>query len=258
MTLQFEEFYDWTERELNLQLASYKQRQLQRRITTIMNKSGATDLASYAQKIRQNPVVKKEFLDYITINVTEFYRNPTIFAEFEKIMLEELVPAFPRLKVWSAACSTGAEAYSVAMILKKRQLHQQSTIIGTDIDQTILTKAKEAVYREGEVKNLTPTDLMSYFTVKDNQYYLTEEIKKLVQFRQHDLLLDRYEKGFHVIMCRNVTIYFNDDVKNRLYQQMSDALVPGGIFFIGASETIYNPQEFGLRKIGSFLYQKIT
>lgn len=159
MTLRFEEFYDWTKSELNLQLDGYKQKQLQRRITTIMKKSGATDLASYAEKIMADAQVKNDFLDYITINVTEFFRNKDIFAEFEHILTEELPQKFPNLKIWSAACSTGAEAYSVAIALKKKNLEKKSKIIGTDIDLTILQKAREGIYRDADIKNVDQTDL---------------------------------------------------------------------------------------------------
>src|SRR5699024_7332633 len=118
-------------------------KQLQRRITTIMKKSGANDLASYAEKIMADAQVKNDFLDYITINVTEFFRNKDIFTEFEHILTQELPQKFPNLKIWSAACSTGAEAYSVAIALKKKNLEKKSKIIGTDIDLTILQKARE-------------------------------------------------------------------------------------------------------------------
>lgn len=257
MTQQFEEFYDWSKRELNLQLDGYKQKQLQRRINTVMIKSGAKNLREYAEAIKKNADIKQEFLDYITINVTEFYRNAQIFAEFEQILLEKVAPRYPNLKIWSAACSTGAEAYSVAMVLKRNRLHQQSKIIGTDIDATILQKAKEGIYRDAEIKNVPLAELKEYFTVTNNKYHLNQEIKDLVQFKKHDLILDRYEKECHAIICRNVTIYFNDEVKNKIYQDISDSLVVGGIFFIGATETIYNPKQYGFKKIGSFIYEKI-
>lgn len=257
MTLRFEEFYDWTKSELNLQLDGYKQKQLQRRITTIMKKSGANDLASYAEKIMADAQVKNDFLDYITINVTEFFRNKDIFTEFEHILTQELPQKFPNLKIWSAACSTGAEAYSVAIALKKKNLEKKSKIIGTDIDLTILQKAREGIYRDADIKNVDQTDLQRFFKAEEPFYHLNEDIKELVNFKQHDLILGKYEKDFQVIICRNVTIYFNDEIKDNLYRKMSDALVPGGIFFIGATETIYNPAKYGLRKVGSFLYQKI-
>lgn len=256
MKLDFEAFYVWLFRELNLELSGYKQKQLQRRITTVMNKSGAKDLKEYAQSIKKNHEVRNAFLDYITINVTEFYRNPDIFAEFEELLIKELADKFPRLKIWSAACSTGAEAYSVAMILKKNNFLQKSTIVGTDLDLGIIDKAREGIYTETEIKNVPADEMCRYFKKEDRNYYLSDEIKQLVRFKQHDLILDSYEKGYQVIICRNVTIYFDDEVKNKLYQKFSDSLVVGGLFFIGATETIHKPDQYGLRKVGSFIYEK--
>lgn len=257
MTQQFEAFYGWSKRELKLQLDGYKQKQLQRRINTVMKKSGSKDLREYAEAIKTNVEIKQEFLDYITINVTEFYRNAQIFAEFEQILVEKVAPNYPDLKIWSAACSTGAEAYSVAMALKNKRLNQRSKIIATDIDATILKKAEEGIYRDAEVKNVPARDLKKYFQVLDKKYHLNQEIKDMVHFKKHDLILDRYEKGYHAIICRNVTIYFNDEVKDKIYKDISDSLVIGGIFFIGATETIYNPKQYGFQKIGSFIYEKV-
>lgn len=256
MKLDFEAFYIWLFKELNLELSGYKQKQLQRRITTVMNKSGSKDLKEYAQAIKKDNEVKNAFLDYITINVTEFYRNPDVFEEFEELLVTEVAKKFSRLKIWSAACSNGAEAYSVAMILKKHNLLHKSTILGTDLDVKILEKAREGKYSETEVRNVSEDERLKYFTKKNRHYYLSDEIKQLVRFKHHDLILDSYEKGYQVIICRNVTIYFDDQVKDKLYQKFSDALAVGGLFFIGSTETIHNPDQYGLRKVGSFIYEK--
>ena len=257
MNQPFGEFYKWGKRELNLELDGYKERQLQRRINTIMRKNGLEDLEEYSQLITQDSSVKKEFLDYITINVTEFCRNKDIFSEFEDLLIHSLAKEFPRLKIWSAACSTGAEAYSLAMVVDREKIADRCKIIGTDIDETILEKARRATYPENEIKNIAKKDLSNYFIQSQKQYYLKDEIKKRAEFKKQDLILEEYDKGFHAILCRNVTIYFKDDVKETIYQKMSDSLVTGGIFFIGATETIYHPENYHLKKIGSFLYQKI-
>lgn len=257
MKQDFKDFYLWLFRELNLELSGYKQKQLQRRITTVMKKSGAENLKAYAQAIKENEETRQAFLDYITINVTEFYRNPAIFSEFEELLVDQLAPKFPRLKIWSAACSTGAEPYSVAMILKKNHLLDKSTIIGTDLDLKILEKAQEGKYTALEVKNVADPEKRRYFKKEDRFYFLSDEIKQLVQFKPHDLILDSYEKGYQVIICRNVTIYFEETVKNSIYKKMSESLVAGGLLFIGATETIQKPELYGLKKVGSFIYEKV-
>lgn len=255
MTQQFERFYHWTNKTMNLQLEGYKQNQLQRRITTIMQKNDVVNLEDYAQLMERNPVLRKEFLDYITINVTEFYRNKPYFLEFEREFLKRHKQE-PTLKLWSAACSTGAEAYSLGISLHKHGLAAKTRILGTDIDETILERAQKGWFHPQDVRNVEAADLKRYFSKVDKYYHISNEIQKLTTFRKQDLITDCYEKGFHAILCRNVTIYFNNEVKEAIYGKIAASLLPGGIFFTGATETVYKPEQYGLRKIGSFLYEK--
>ena len=255
--LNFEFFYAWTKEHLNINLDGYKEKQLQRRIGTIMKNTGAATLEEYAVKIKADPIVEKNFLNYITINVTDFFRNREVFDEFEELMVSYLDPRFGPLKIWSAACSTGAEAYSLAMIMDKHKIAQAEKITATDIDETILAKAKKGVFSSTEIKNVDDENRKRYFTQDDTTFYLSDQIKNKVAFKKHDLISDRFGKDFHVIVCRNVTIYFKNEVKEELYQKFSDALVPGGLFFTGATETIYSPEKYGLIKRASFIYEKI-
>ncbi len=257
MTWEFDEFYKWAERYLKLDLHAYKEKQLQRRINTVMARTGTTSLKSYSQLIQEDKNVHQSFLDYITINVTDFFRNEALFEEFESVLLEELVPKHRELKVWSAACSIGSEPYSLAMIMKTNSIRLQNKILATDIDEKILDRAREAVYKEYELKNLDKKLLDEFFTQKDEAYALDPVIKNMVQFKKHDLLLDPYEKNFHAIVCRNVMIYFKEDAKNIIYQKFSDSLVTGGVLFTGATESIFQPEKYGLEKVGAFIYQKI-
>lgn len=258
METEFIEFYHWVKKNLGLDLFSYKEKQLQRRILTIMKNTTATNLADYCQLMKTNPEIKYEFLDYITINVTEFFRNPELFRTFESELVSKIAPQFSSLKIWSAACSIGCEPYSVAMLADKNQLSLTSNkIIATDIDQTILTQAKKGVFKDSHLKNVSDTDLKNYFKNEKDDFYISDEIKRKVHFKKHDLLLDRFEKDCHVIICRNVTIYFKSEARDKIYQQFSESLVPGGLFFTGATETIMNPERFGLKKMGTFMYQKI-
>lgn len=254
--LDYEFFKEWVKKKLKIDLHAYKEKQLHRRIATVMNSAGVSDLRSYAALIEKDEQVKRVFLDYITINVTEFYRNKEIFDEFESAIRDILVPRFKNLKVWSAACSIGAEPYSVAMIMERNNI-KNSSILATDIDDTILKKAREAKYREAELKNVEQKELKAYFTQSGSDFILSDEIKRRVQFKKHDLLLDPYEKNFHAVICRNVTIYFKNEAKNEVYKKINESLEKGGIFFTGATEAIYNPASFGFRKLSTFLYEKV-
>lgn len=257
MELNFEGFYDYVRNELNLDLNAYKEKQLQRRITTVMKSSGVSTLEDYSKLITRDEIIRTKFLDYITINVTEFFRNKDIFTDFETILTNSLIPKFKDIKIWSAACSIGAEPYSLAIILDKNNLKPKEKIVATDIDDKILIRAKEGAFKDFEIKNLDKRDLDKYFTIRDNKYYINNNIKNMVSFKKHDLILDNYERGFHAIICRNVTIYFKNDTKDEIYRKFNESLVKGGVLFTGATETIYNPLEFGFKKISTFIYEKI-
>lgn len=257
MSMDFEYFYRWAKQKLNIDLNAYKEKQLQRRITTVMNSAGCGGLEEYSKLIERDEGIKRIFLDYITINVTEFFRNKEIFDEFEHEIMTRLVPKHKNIKIWSAACSIGAEPYSISIIFDRNRINSNEKIIATDIDDTILKKAREGTFKDHELKNVSEQELEKYFHLNKGLYNINDSIKNKVAFKKHDLLLDKYDAGFHAVVCRNVTIYFKNDAKNLIYQKIHQSLVPGGIFFTGATESIYNPKEFGFNKISTFLYEKI-
>ncbi len=257
MENEFNYFYDFVYRELNLNLNSYKDAQMQRRILSVMKKSGAKDMIEYSKLISKDEKIRKEFLDQVTINVTEFFRNKDMFEQLEKIIVNTTSKKFNKLKIWSAACSNGAEPYSIAIMLDRNNLLNKAEIIATDIDKEVLSKAREGKYKETELKGLDNNLLNKYFAKDLEHYRISENLRKKVNFKRHDLLLDKYERDCHLIVCRNVTIYFKQDVKDEVYRKFSESLVSGGILFIGATEGIYNPKEFGLMKVATCIYEKM-
>lgn len=257
MTWGFTQFYNWAEKNLTLDLHSYKEKQLQRRINTIMNRSGAATLKEYSQLLMTDEEKLESFLDYITINVTDFFRNENLFNKFEEVLIEDLVPEFEKVKIWSAACSIGSEPYSLAIIMKNNQLTLDGKIIASDIDEKILDRAIAGIYSEAELKNLSAENKAKYFTKTKNEYQIDSSIQQMVHFKRHDLLLDPYPKNLHAIVCRNVMIYFKEEAKNEIYRKFSDSLVTGGVIFTGATESIHQPEQFNLEKVGAFIYRKM-
>lgn len=255
--MNFEEFHKWIHRELGINLSAYKPEQLHRRIKSLMSRIGVETLEEYTQLIKRDEEQKQRFLDFITINVTEFFRNPELFNELEEVLAKEILPKNNNLKIWSAACSIGCEPYTLAIILDRISKGRNHKILATDIDNTILTKAKNGEYTQSEVKNVKDQDLRNYFTQNDNKYYINDKIKSMVTLKKHDLILGNYEKDFDLIVCRNVVIYFNNDVKNEIYKKFSESLKTGGLLFVGATESIYNYKEFGFEKASTFIYRKL-
>ena len=254
--MDFKGFESWVYSNIGINLSAYKPAQLHRRIESLMLREGIKDLEEYTKVLKSDMKRRQAFLDHITINVTEFFRNPELFKELEEIITREYIEKGKSLKIWSAACSIGCEPYSMAIMLKNCNGSRRSKIIATDIDNTILGKARRGVYTANEVKNVSKSDLSKYFVKKDDEYIIDSSIKSLVQFRKHDLILDDYEDGFDIIICRNVVIYFNNDVKEQIYKKFMGSLKPGGYLFVGATESIYNYKKYGLEKAKTFIYKK--
>ena len=251
------QFEKWVMKEFSINLSAYKSNQLHRRILSLMSRVGVNSVEEYIELLKKDKDQRQKFLDFITINVTEFFRNPEIFEELRTKMMKELLPNNRDLKIWSAACSIGAEPYSVGIILDSIAPSGRHKILATDIDNTILDRARRGEYVTSEIKNVKKEQLDKYFRLQGDKYAIDSKIKNMVTFKKHDLILDSYEKDFDLIICRNVVIYFNQDVKDAIYQKFSSSLKKGGLLFVGATESIYNYKEYGFEKASTFIYRKL-
>ncbi len=245
--------YDLTKVDLN----AYKEKQMKRRIDTLINKHGITGYEKYVQALKTDTKMFEEFVNYITINVSEFYRNPDQWALLDKEIIPELIGKFGKnLKIWSAACSTGDEPYSLVMALSRHIPLNQIKIYATDLDKQVIAKAKVGLYNEKSIAAV-PEDLKSkYFTKVGPSYQISEEIKKRVEFHEHNLLRDTYPTDYHLIVCRNVLIYFTEEAKDEVFVKFHKSLANGGILFIGSTEQIINHKDMGYDRKNSFYYEK--
>lgn len=241
---------------INLDLTNYKNAQMERRITSLMNRCGMKSLSDYLQLLKSDAKKLEEFLNMLTINVTEFFRNPEKFQELENLYIPELLKNSRKLKIWSAGCSIGAEIYSVSMILDKMKILNDCDLIASDFDKTILEKAKNGIYSSFEMGSMGD-DFKKYFSAVGNEKYQIESrLRQKIKFEKTDLLNSKFEKGFDLILCRNVVIYFTDEAKDKLYKDFFNALKPGGILFIGSTERINNYKEIGFSMKKPFFYYK--
>lgn len=238
--------------DLNL----YKANQMMRRIGNLMARHGAKSYVEFFQKIENDKKMFSDFVEYLTINVTEFFRTPDKFSELEAKVLPDLLKKNPRLHIWSAGCSIGAEPYSLAMILKEMTPSTRHRILASDLDVEILAKAKQGIYTENELKSISKSRKTNYFTSANGKYAVSPEIKSCVEFQRHNLLLDRFETGFDLILCRNVVIYFTEEAKDQLYRRFFEALKPGGVLFVGGTEAILNFRDMGYESYLPFFYRK--
>lgn len=173
MEQDFAFFQDWAYNNLAIDLSAYKPKQLHRRILSIMRRTGHKNLREFSKSISADEKIRTQFLDYITINVTEFFRNKPMFDNLETYVKEKMLPHYPNLRLWSAACSTGAEPYSMAIILDRIDRKGSHYILATDIDSNILERARQGIYNLNEMKNVSLEDRRKYF-VEDQKNSIFE------------------------------------------------------------------------------------
>lgn len=241
----------------DIELDKYKSNQMRRRLEHFMLNLGFQDTTSFYPVLEQDSAVVEKLKDFLTINVSEFFRDPQYFSLLMTDILPEMLKHRTRLNIWSAGCSNGAEAYSVAMILDRLSPLSFHRILATDIDRKCLEKAREGgPYSTTEVRNLPHEFLEKYFVATEDGYMVADKIRQNVVFRQHDLLKDFVGSGFDLIICRNVLIYLTEEAKSELLHRFYHALKEKGILFLGATEIILDPAIFGFTLYSTCFYQK--
>ncbi|MCF8009915.1 MAG: protein-glutamate O-methyltransferase CheR [Clostridiales bacterium] len=254
--MNIEEFKKSTRGNFSMELNSYKEKQLDRRINSFMDKQKINDYKDFLHLLKTSSDIYEAFINHLTINVSEFFRDFKKFEELEKIHIPRLLKEKKSLKIWSSACSNGAEPYSAAIILEEKAPGANCKILATDIDRNILQQAREGRYKPEALINVSEKRKKHFFYAEKGLYRINDRLKNMVHFSQHDLLQEKFKAGCDLVLCRNVCIYFTREAQDRLYKAFAESLCPGGVFFIGASEMIFNYQQFGLEKISPCFYKK--
>lgn len=239
-----------------IDLSSYKPNQMHRRLGSMMARRGCQTFSEYAHALESDPDALKQFVDKVTINVSELFRNPEKFDQLESEFMQPLVQKFGALSVWSAGCSYGAEIYSVVIQLEGIKPGLRHRYLATDIDMTILARARVGEFNQQDVRGVTPQRLQKYFVKHDDSYTVSADVRSKVEFKKQDLLQAPFPSRMHLILCRNVVIYFTDEAKDQLYRRFYEALVPGGVLFVGGTERIPNSREIGFITPKPFFYAK--
>ena len=258
-----ENLYDWEwfvhkfEAVSRIDLSAYKRPQMERRINSFMRTAQCADYKSFVSLLVADAGIRHKFIEFITINVSEFFRNPDHWKVLEEDIIPLLIKQRPLLKVWSAGCSTGEEAYSLAMLFKEKYPGHVKKIKATDLDQKVLEKAMRALYTNKVVKTLPSIYFHRYMQPEGENFKVADEITEMVEFARHDLLRDPYENDYDLILCRNVFIYLTEDSKQSLYRKFSASLHQGGVLFIGSTEQIFQALEVGFQSRDTFFYKKI-
>jgi chemotaxis protein methyltransferase CheR len=241
----------------SLDLDIYRQPQLQRRLQSLLKKTGMSTFDAYFQFLLDNPQARLDFKSDITVNTTAFFRDTEQFERLRTTFLPELIQSgVQRLRFWSAGCSVGAEAYTLALMMREYFPQAAFSLLATDIDRDVIKTARQGSFKAHEVQDVPEGLKKKYFRQRGDRFEMSEQVKQSVIFHTGNLLRDPFDWGFDLISCRNVMIYFTPEAKDLLYQKFYHALKPNGVLFVGSSEIILNPTAFGFEAAGPFFYRK--
>jgi len=224
----------------NYAISSFK-----RRIIMVLKKYGLKSVDKLIQKILFDPAFFEQFVLDITVNTTEMFRDPT----FYKALKQQVVPVLatkPEFNVWHAACSTGEEVISLAILLDQEGILHKAKIYATDINSVVLQKASTAAfpvrnmdfYQENYAKTEFPGHLADYYTIENGMMQFDKRLIQNVKFKHHDLARDVHFYKFDLILCRNVMIYFNQELQNRVFELLHNSLFMNGFLCLGAKESL--------------------
>lgn len=254
--MDYEGFKSEIYKMTGINLSYYKEKQMKRRIDSLIKKNGYERYEDYVKVLKSNNVLFNEFINYLTINVSEFYRNPEQWEVLKHDIFPILLKKNKKLKIWSAACSTGDEPYTLVMVLNSYIPLNEIKIIATDIDKEALHKAMSGKYCEKSLEKLPKEYIGKYFIKNSDTYVIKDEVKKQVEFSQHNMLKDDYPKGCDLIVCRNVLIYFTEEAKSFIYQRFNSSLKNEGILFVGSTEQIIMANKYYFMPLKTFFYIK--
>jgi len=254
---KYVEFIQSVYRLTGLDLGLYKEKQMKRRISSLVARNNFKDFDDYFLGIKNDKKLYSEFINYLTINVSEFYRNPNQWAVLQNKIVPDLIKKYGKLNVWSSAGSTGEEPYSLVMMLSNFFKLKDINVTATDIDDGAIAKASAGIYGEKSLTNLPKEFVSKYFSKNSNgMYAISDEIKSRVKYKKFNLLKDSYLKNQHLILCRNVMIYFTEEAKAGMYTKFHDSLTDDGVFFVGSTEQIILPNRYKLKPVETFFYKK--
>lgn len=250
----FLQFCTGVRRLTGIDLAQYKRRQMERRVRTFADRR-ASDLPSYLQLLSTSRDELNDFLDRVTINVSQLWRNPEQWETLAKIVAE--LAETGTVRAWSAGCSYGAEAYTLAAIGREVAPGARLEIVGTDIDKRMVARAREGWFTIEDARSAPPAQLKRWFDREPDGWRAKPELRLLTRFDTGDLLNDRVQaERFDVVLCRNVVIYFNEPVRDALHRRLVESLRPGGYLMVGSSERVAEPRSLGLETPAPFIYRK--
>ena len=223
----------------------YSKAHIRRRIMNRLKLSGLEDISQMQSKILNDEIFAANFLQDLSITVTEMFRDPGFYRSLRENVIP-ILKTYPFIKIWHAGCSTGEEAYSMAIIMQEEGLYDRTTIYATDFNQQALNQAKEGIFSNAMIKEYTVNYQLSGGIESFSNYYMSnydnvimnQSLKKNIVWANHNLVTDSVFAEVHMVLCRNVLIYFDINLQNKVQMIFYNSLINGGVLCLGSKESI--------------------
>jgi chemotaxis protein methyltransferase CheR len=224
---------------------SYARASIERRIKQFMLREGCASVSEMIPKILNDREFFARLTQYFSVTVTEMFRDPFVFRAVREVLVP-LLRIWPHFKIWHAGCATGEEVYSLAIVLKEEGVYDRATIYATDFNDESLGRARDGIYKIGNMKESTQNYIQAGGKVSLSEYYhakydavaMDGSLKERITFANHNLSVDEVFGEMHVVFCRNVLIYFNRELQNRALRLFTESLVHGGFLCLGTKEDL--------------------
>ena len=224
---------------------NYSRASIERRVRQFQNKSGCSTIAEMIPKLLHDESFFRVFVQDFSITVTDMFRDPFVYLSLRKNVVP-ILQTYPFVKIWHAGCATGEEAYSLAIVLKEEGLYDRATLFATDFNDAALDVAKKGIYALDNAKKFTTNYQAAGGTASFSEYYharyqamaINTSLRENMTFANHNLATDSVFGEMHLILCRNVFIYFEKTLQDRVLNLFSDSLVHGGILCLGTKESL--------------------
>lgn len=237
-------------------LGQYKRPQMERRLRSFLERKGIVRLTDSLDALRRDSTELDALLDRVTINVSQLWRHPEQWARLQDGILQELADA-GQVRAWSAGCSYGAEAFTLAAVCRQAIPAARTRIIGTDIDKRMIERARSAVFSDEDARGVDVREMERGFERVPGGWRAHDELRRMTTFELGDLLRLRPRPASQdLILCRNTVIYFAEPIRDELHARLAQTLRPGGYLVVGATERVSRPRDLGLQMAHPFIYRK--
>jgi chemotaxis protein methyltransferase CheR len=239
---------------------------IRRRVRFFMEEEGLSTVTSVQDRVLHDPLALRRFLRALSVNVTAMFRDPSFYRALREVVVP-VMRTYPAVRIWHAGCATGEEVYSVAILLREEGLYDRCRLYATDINDAVLRQAQRGELPLSSMRENTRHYIEAggghgfarWYKTRDGRAVLDPELRRNIVFAQHNLATDGSFNDFHLVVCRNVLIYFNRTLQDRVHRLLYDSLVRFGFLGLGLKETMrFTPHEGHYEELPERLYRKVA